>query len=516
MKTIKQNYIESLADTVSGEMEFYGTEAAELFTMELKESLAGVLEKSFVYNEKNPGDNFVTTSVDGRVCSNHLWSRDAGTLMRELVHWGYLGHACYLADILLNLVDKNQEGYFTFPMYFLRGQKASGSELDGTSSVLIGFVLLWKRLEQGHPVKKRIYDFLTGEASPIRYVIYRLGMGPLIAGSGEFGGGMFVEGEYYNVVQNYLIYLTLKSVEGMMRECGNTTFTNTCMENAHKILSNIEKYLIDEDGAWIWCIDPQTMKPEEAVLNSKANKGFGGINGVIAMYADVFGFELPDWKGVNAAKKSFDRLFAARLRREQYEKYGIWTQFDTLDSGLLTSPAYGQGYALQASLMFDRLDMADRLVDFLAEATYQPLDGYHLDRDSKYYFYERILSPDFIGIKEFDQGCGALNLVNVAEPLKVARMIAGLDDTSLEKVKIIPRIPPSWKGFKVSNWPIFAGGRIVSTDILYEKYIGKRTFHLKTNSEGIIPHLEIRIPSENGKFSRHIFENASHLELMLE
>ncbi|MHB1485271.1 MAG: hypothetical protein ACYCYI_11490 [Saccharofermentanales bacterium] len=516
MKSQKYTYLESLATTMPGSLDFYGSDTAELFTKEVSESLRGVLEKSFEYDPLKPDEKFVTTSVDGRVCSDHLWSRDAGTLMRELVQWGYLGHACYLADILLSLINVNEDGYHTFPMLFHRGEKVAGNELDGTGTVVIGFVLLWKRLEKSHAMKKRIHAFLTDESSPIRYILLKLKKEPLIAGSGEFGGGMFVAGEYYNVVQNYLVYLTLQAVKGLFRESEDIQLAESCDKAAKTILANIEKYLIDtENGGWIWCIDPKTMKPDETVLNSDANKGFGGINGVIAMYADVLGFELPgdQWIGVDAAEKSYEKLFADKLRREQFDKYGMWTQFDILISGLLTSPSYGQGYALQSSLMFDKNDKVDRLIDYLAKATYQPPAGYIVDRDSDYYFYERYLSPEFEELVGFDQGCGALNLVNVAEPLKVARMIAGIDDTSQNILKLIPRIPPSWKGYKATNWPILSNSRISTADIGFEKTDSGINFYFEIKSGDEIEKLELRLPEKSGKFTKYTFNNVTKLNI---
>jgi hypothetical protein len=155
MKTEKFAYLASLANTALGEIEFHGCEAAELFSKELKYSLHGVLEKSFVWNPGEPSDilnKFVTTSVDGRVCSDHLWSRDAGTILRELVEWGYLGHARYLTEILLDLVDKNNDGYYSYPMWFYQGRKVSGSELDGTAAIIIGMVLFLEKLKSDNLV----------------------------------------------------------------------------------------------------------------------------------------------------------------------------------------------------------------------------------------------------------------------------------------------------------------------------------------------------------------------------
>jgi len=119
-------------------------------------------------------------------------------------------------------------------------------------------------------------------------------------------------------------------------------------------------------------------------------------------------------------------LYAVPARKYQFDKYGIWTQFDIWTQGLSSSPAYGQGYAIQTMLLLDRLDMAEKGLEWIAEATYRPIDAYRVPRDSPYHFYERTYSPDAEGVISLDVGCGALNLVNVTEQLKVARMIIGI------------------------------------------------------------------------------------------
>ena len=64
------------------------------------------------------------------------------------------------------------------------------------------------------------------------------------------------------------------------------------------------------------------------------------------------------------------------------------------------------------------------------KATFDPPPKYQLTRDSNHWFYERLLSPDYFELPKARQtigeGCGALNLINVAEPLKIARQLAGL------------------------------------------------------------------------------------------
>ena len=92
-----------------------------------------------------------------------------------------------------------------------------------------------------------------------------------------------------------------------------------------------------------------------------------------------------------------------------------------------------------------------------------------------------------------EQGCGALNLVNVAEPLKIARLILGVDATSLETVKIIPRIPPSWKGVEAINWPIRTSLGMVNASILCEKTINKTFLQITVLNGKKIPKLAVRL-----------------------
>ena len=123
---------------------------------------------------------------------------------------------------------------------------------------------------------------------------------------------------------------------------------------------------------------------------------------------------------------------------------------------------------------------------------------YKLHRTSRYYFYERTYSPDAVGKVALDEGCGALNLVNVSEPLKVSRLMLGVDDSSLETVRMIPRIPESWKGVEARNWPIRARSGVVRADILFERKGSGGTFSLKLAPGEAIDDLEVRMPSKDG------------------
>ena len=164
----------------------------------------------------------------------------------------------------------------------------------------------------------------------------------------------------------------------------------------------------------------------------------------------------------------------------------------------MTSPAYGQGYAIQTMLLYDKLEMADKALSLLANATYNPIPQYQLHRASPYYFYERIYSPDAVGKLALEEGCGALNLVNVSEPLKVSRLLLGVDDSTRESVRIIPRLPPSWRGVEARHWPIRTRDGVVRADIHFEKKETGAELSLKLASGQRIGDLKVRMPSKNG------------------
>jgi hypothetical protein len=483
-------------------LRFFGSPDAELFTKELDVSFQGVLEKNFVsVTASGLPAGFVNASLSGFPWAGTMWTRDGGTFMRELVMRGYLEHASLLAECLMHLVEKNPDGFYSFPEYFKGSQPGSGAEMDGTTSIVIGMVLLWERLPDENQTKKDIQQFLFQDASPLNSIRFALRSEPLVAGSGEFGCGLDVKGLCYNVAQNNLVRLALLAAARMADEVGAGARAESYRKLAVRVADAMEKYLVDKNGAWIWCIDAKTMKPNSRVLNAPGNKGAGSINGVASMQADVLGLQplASSWKaGAQHSEKTFAQLYNTPLRKKEFDRYGMWTQFDVLAQGLLTSPSYGQGYAIQTMLLFDNLAMADKALSWLTNATYHPVPEYKLHRESPYYFYERTYSPDAVGKIPLDEGCGALNLVNVSEPLKVSRLMLGVDDSALGFVQVIPRIPPSWKGFEARNWPIRTGAGIVRANILYQKTESGAEFTLTLVPGEQIDDLKVRMPVKNG------------------
>jgi hypothetical protein len=74
----------------------------------------------------------------------------------------------------------------------------------------------------------------------------------------------------------------------------------------------------------------------------------------------------------------------------------------------------------------------------------------------------------------------------------------GVDDSSLETVRMIPRIPDSWQGVEAHNWPIRSRSGVVRADILFERKGTGGEFTLKLAPGEEIDDLEVRMPSSDG------------------
>lgn len=507
LSTLKSSTVFNLQSDSPGQLTFFGSDTADLFTREVNESFKGALDFDFIAKPDGKFPlGFLNASPPSQPWYGTMWTRDAGTCMRELVYWGYYKHACQVAQCVMDFVGTNSDGFIAFPRYFDPEQgRQSGSEMDGQAATIVAMVALWQRLPPEDRFRARLYGFLHQPSSPVRGIHHYLERGPLVPGSGEFGGGKGHDN--YNVVQNNLCALALIASANMEDQMGDHRIAKQWRRDARTLFHNIGKYLVNVKGSWIWGVDMQTMKPNQTDTDSATLGGTGGLNGVVCMSADVLGFDPADWPWQGAiinGRKTFDELYAFPLRKEQFEKYGFWPQMNYTHKGLLTSPSYGQGYALQDMLLFDKIDMAEHGLEFLANATYKaPNIIWKLNKDqyqrlSPYYFYERMYSPDALGKIELTAGCGPLNLVNVSEPLKVARLIAGVDDTSLKAVRIIPRLPPSWSGYRLKNWPVCTSRGMVRADISFEKTNGAINFALEVKQGGPIPKLAVRLPGKNG------------------
>ena len=450
---------------MKSELIFTGSRDAELFTKEISHSLQGAIDHLLDTDPNSPSFGFMQASFDGRPWTDTMWTRDAGVMLRELSCYGYLDEACILAECMVNMVIKNAEGFYTFPEHLDRGKPACGDELDGTASIVIGMVYLMRRLPDWHPTRQRLELFLCKADSPVEYAKKKLKEAPLIAGTGEFGGGCGIEGHYVNAVQNALVRAMLLVYGQYMKENG---VPDNDTENAAEILrGGLFSHLTDTNGAWIWCVKPDDLQPDEEVLNHEINAGIAHLNDITAVLGDVEGLIVSDEEMLERGRATMDKHYSVPRRKFLFDTYGMWLQFDRYMHAGLTSPSYANGYAIQAMALTDRVSWLSKCVKYLAETTYDNITP--VTREDKYWFYERMFAPDIIDVQDTWEGCGALNLVNVAEPLKAARLIAGIDCAGINRLVFAPRLPEGWSGIEVRNWILPRRNELLTVNAEYRR-----------------------------------------------
>jgi hypothetical protein len=252
--------------------------------------------------------------------------------------------------------------------------------------------------------------------------------------------------------------------------------------------------LVYPDGSWIWCRNAPGMELDPAVLEHEINAGFGGINGILAMSSDVLGL-LPAERNepwLLPSVQTFLHLACTPDRLRQFSTHGIWTQFDRYWGGFLASPSYGHGYAVHCMQLMDWPELYTPAIHWLANATFQLLPGQILHRDSPYWFYERYYSPDAVGKVPLEEGCGALNLVCVTEPLKIARLILGLDDSNPNNLRLIPRLPLGWTRVQARQAPVLTPAGMKRVDIEVNANQRGEVTDVKIQPEGAVPGLKVR------------------------
>ena len=489
---------------------FFGSDTATLFSKELEVSLNDTVDRLMITDPASPNRGFLSACLPGAYFAGTMWTRDSGAFLRELVLWGRLTEARLLCEVLLRSVTVNEKGFRMFPERYYEGEIGCGKELDGTAAILIAISFLYRSLPDGDATKKKIRDFLTDKTSPVFGILSELEGRPLLAGSGEFGGGCGISGEHCNVTQNNMIHLALLAVALVYDAIGCEEYAADCREAAQKLSQGILTHLVDDDGKWIWCIDPETLRPDPVILNDEVNQGCGLLNAPLAMASDVYGLSLRDtFYGYEAAVKQFEALYHTAPRGELFEKYGVWTQFDAMRPGS-TGSSFGQGYALQCMLVMGRMDMADKALTYLAEETYSPIPEYKIERNSPYYFMERYYCPYTVEVNgELEAGEGALNVVSVAEPLKIGRMLAGIDNSGNRPV-LSPLLPDSIDGYQATDVPLLCRGKLYCADIFCQKTDDGLSITLDTK-ENTIPFLTVRGARETISLT-----NVTHSEIIIQ
>lgn len=477
-------------------IEFGGDNIAALFTKELNDSIEGALTYNYVAQEQDGfPKGFLRASKKGNVWDDTCWTRDAG-FARELAYYGFIEEAENAVSYLLDNVAENEDEFCVFPEFLKPGQKGAGYEIDGTANIVIAAMEVYRRSSDAD-LRSKIGNFLTNDASPIKFILHKLKSEPLIAGSGEFGGGWKVPGMHYNVVQNFLAReMTLKYAE-FIRDTDRAE-SERCFAAANTLYENILKYLT-YNGRFLWSIQPETLKPYPLKVPESQNTA--NINGIAP--------SVYDGEGINCLSGSpllrdlikntlYSNLNSCKLRKKLFGKYGLVSFTDECRHyseeyiGHTSWLSYCNCYAAQTAALIGEKEVLKKSVEFIALST---LYGGNMTKDdfkhraeatapknAPLYFTERNFSPDWRGKRP--PGCGFLNLVNVTEPMKLSRIMAGIDNKSGAggAITISPRLPAGFNRVTVKEWRLSPDTLV---DYEYNISQGKPKFDIHFTGEKI-------------------------------
>jgi len=123
---------------------------------------------------------------------------------------------------------------------------------------------------------------------------------------------------------------------------------------------------------------------------------------------------------------------------------------------------YGQGYITEAALLLDEMRDASEMVDWMAKMCFAPRlpHPYRVPEGSI------IGDGGSIWRRWGDLG----NLYQLGEVIYTIHLILGVDDVETEQLLVMPRLPLSWTGMSVREWPVrtMSGGKSAFLKLSYD------------------------------------------------
>ncbi len=112
---------------------------------------------------------------------------------------------------------------------------------------------------------------------------------------------------------------------------------------------------------------------------------------------------------------------------------------------------YGQGFAAQSALLLDRMEDAEKLLHLMFTHCYFPkMEGFIVPEGV-------VTHPNG---KYYVPVCGYTGQdSHVADSVKAARLMLGVDDNRVNELHLVPRFPLGWTKIRISDYPVILEGQ---------------------------------------------------------
>jgi len=371
--------------------------------------------------------------------ASHVWTRDIGRTLMEIINAGYMDRVLPAIDYLhtllyypslrfhiphwkrvANLVAQDENDLFN-----------EGKENDGHASIMLAVYSLYRKggvdkawLLKNEQHLRAAADYYLWQRNNPDLSNYREGMlfSESEASTQTFGG--------YDVFSNLISAYALTGYARLFRVIGNEAYADTLDALSAEIREGVRTHFTMEHPRYGQVLtdtidDGWTYEYKRMVD--------------LLIQSDLYGYDLAD--NDPALFDLMNRTFSAQKE-----------SFYAPESG--RQMGYGQGYLTQSVIMLDRYEEFSDCVEAAAMMCY-----HHTDHS--YIVPEGVIMH---GSKNFwfrnsDLG----NAVQQAETLKCARLLLGIDDISPESgIRLVPRLPLTWNSLSVNDYPVTKKDRSIT------------------------------------------------------
>ena len=411
---------------------------------------------------------------------DHVWTRDVGRCMNEIIESGETGRIVKAGSIALSMLyDRStrfsQPNWKRIANASTLGnedllKKVSGKENDGHAAMMMFIYKLIQHKCVDNTWVKNNWKALSDAAEWYCWQMdnpKRSGFDKVLSSESEASTGQYGA---FDLFSNYYAYSGLKAYAKLANQNGDKVKEQRWNQYADKLHDGIMSMF--------------------TTTHPRYGKIFVDVN------YDCWTYEY----------KRFIPLFLApdfttydlniqdpELYRICYNTYLAQKEdFFSYDSG--RQMGYGQGYITETAILLDDfIDMKGYLEEAAAmcyhhsDYNYIVPEGVIMHPSGKFWF------------RNSDLG----NNVQQAEIVKAGRLLIGLDDLNPEKgLNIIPRLPASWMTIDVQKYPVIATdnkGNSIRTNVNYQYKRIKNGFEFSLETADAIRFGKLRLGPFNNK-----------------
>jgi len=406
--------------------------------------------------------------------SSHVWSRDLGRCMMEVIESGEVQRSVKAANEALRLLYDPSSRY-SHPnwkrianAYELNNdglwRSVGGKENDGHGAMML---FLYK-LVQHHCVDATwVKDNWKALCDAAEWYCWQMdnpqqsGFDGVLASESEASTQLYGT---YDLFSNYFAFYGLKAFAKIAAQIGDKTKEDRWNQYAEKLHQGImDRFTTDHPrygkifvdiiyDCWTW--EYKRFVP-------------------LFLATDLVSYDL-----ATQDPDLYEICYHTYLaQKEDYFSYAAGRQM-----------GYGQGYITQAAILLDEPDDMKGYLERAAAFCYHHSDYNYIVPEGV------IVHPSGrFWFRNSDLG----NCVQQAEIVKAARLLIGLDDLDpVHGLTVIPRLPSTWKTINVQDYPIVAvdkEGNTIRTTINYDYERTENGFHFTMKPAETIRIARIRL-----------------------